>query len=117
MGNVGLVSVTGNDGGNETKPALVVVARGPLSNVHAIPSTRKSLRSTRFPARSNVAVALAGAATDGGQMLAFACVMIRRSVGLPQFFHGIGTATAGAENAAASKAEQAKDEQRMTERN
>src|SRR6185437_14963691 len=85
----------GNDAGSETKPALVVAGSGPLSNHHAMPLSRKSRRLTRFPAASNVAVAFAGAATVGGQTLALACVMERRSVGLPQFYQGMGTAHAG----------------------
>src|SRR5579862_374953 len=117
IGNAGLVKNIGNDAGNETKPLPVVAGSGPLSKVHAIPCTRKSRRSMRFPARSNVAVARAGAATRGGQTLAIACVMLRTSVGLPQFFHGIGTASAGAESAAASTRQQAKDTQRMAGRN
>ena len=105
--------LTGNDAGSETKAALVVVGKAPLSKVHEMPWSRKSRRLTRLPAVSNVAVALAGAATGGGQTLASAFVMTRRSPGLPQFFQGIGTAAARPESAAATKRHEANNTQRL----
>jgi hypothetical protein len=112
-GNAGLTTPTGNDAGRKTKAPSVVVGRGPLSKTQDTPWIRDRRRLTRFPASSNVAVARAGAGTDGGHTLASACVILRRSPGEPQFFQGIGTAVAGVDNAAATDKHAANDAERL----